>query len=261
MREAATRRVPKPCAIHGSDPPDGWTKAGTCATCRNLYLRQYRAARPEQCAAYEDARDTEERKAQHRRSHHKRRDEILAKNHDRILKRKIRVLAHYSNGSMQCAQCGRSRLYSLAIDHIDDTRRVGPDGGTKLYLWLEKNGFPSGFQVLCHNCNTLKSWPTRSSRPDLVRRYELELAVKHQAVLSYSDGTCAQCGCGDMRVLSIDHPNLDGAAHRRSLKVIGGAQFYRWLKREGYPSGYRVLCLSCNLADYLERKPAVRATP
>jgi hypothetical protein len=156
---------------------------------------------------------------------------------------------------MKCA-CGESRLYALAIDHIDDKNRKGPDGGSKLYLWLEKNEFPEGFQVLCHNCNSLKSWPTRSSRPDLARRYEQELLLKKEVLARYSNGECrcAQCGNGDVRVLSIDHPNMDGAAHRKRIKVIGGVQFYRWLKREGFPDGYRVLCFSCNLADYLERK-------
>lgn len=255
MREASLSRIPKPCAIHGVDPPDGWTRTGGCRACKNAYLRKYRSSRSDQCAAYESARNPEKRRAQHRQSHHRRRDKILAKNHERTIKRKIRVLAHYSNGSMACAQCDRSRLYSLAIDHVNDMNRKGPDGGTKLYLWLEKNGFPDGFQVLCHNCNTLKSLPTRSSRPDLVRRYERDFRLKRGTILEYSaDGKCAQCANNDMRVLSIDHPNMDGAEHRRSLKIIGGNNFYRWLRREGYPDGYRVLCFSCNLADYLERK-------
>lgn len=254
IREAALTRVPKPCAIHGSDPPDGWTKVGECATCRNAYLQKYRKDRPEQCAGYESARDPEKRKAQHRKSHHKRRDEILPKNRERLLKRRIRVLAHYSNGSMKCA-CGESRLYALAIDHIDDKNRKGPDGGSKLCQWLEKNGFPNGFQVLCHNCNSLKSWPTRSSRPDLVRRYEQELLLKKEVLARYSNGECkcAMCGRDDVRILNIDHIDFGGTKHRKSLKIAGGVQFYRWLKREGFPEGYRVLCFSCNLADYLEK--------
>jgi hypothetical protein len=49
----------------------------------------------------------------------------------------------------------------LAIDHIDGGgekhRRTISDGkrlcGLSFYLWLKRNNWPSGFRVLCHNCN------------------------------------------------------------------------------------------------------------
>jgi hypothetical protein len=51
----------------------------------------------------------------------------------------------------------------LTIDHIANNgsqhrRELSGDGyrdasGYKTYRWLENNGFPKGFQVLCANCN------------------------------------------------------------------------------------------------------------
>ena len=67
------------------------------------------------------------------------------------------VFAAY--GGHRCACCGETEPMFLSIDHIDndgaELRRNGTHGrgGTAFYQWLRKNGFPSGFQVLCMNCN------------------------------------------------------------------------------------------------------------
>lgn len=49
----------------------------------------------------------------------------------------------------------------------------------------------------------------------------------------------------DLNLLSIDHIYGGGSKHRKSLNMRG-RNFYSWLKRNNYPDGYRVLCLSCN---------------
>ena len=71
--------------------------------------------------------------------------------------RKIRVLSRYGKGGLPvccwegCTVCDPDML---SIDHIlndgaedRDTRGTG----NTLYLNLEKEGFPEGFQTLCHN--------------------------------------------------------------------------------------------------------------
>lgn len=70
---------------------------------------------------------------------------------------KARVINHYGGA---CACCRESNLIFLAIDHIDGggnkhKRKIGGLGHT-LYSWLEDHNYPSGFQVLCHNCNYAK---------------------------------------------------------------------------------------------------------
>lgn len=73
---------------------------------------------------------------------------------------KKEVLSHYSNGdSPQCSCCKESIIEFLSIDHIGGggkTHRAdvsGGSGGINFYRWLKKNAFPTGYQVLCHNCN------------------------------------------------------------------------------------------------------------
>jgi glucan-binding YG repeat protein len=65
-------------------------------------------------------------------------------------------------------------------------------------------------------------------------------ALKH-----YSGGTmsCARCGFDDIRAISLDHVNGDGAAHRRQFKDSWAV--FRWIKKNGYPEGFQVLCMNC----------------
>lgn len=58
---------------------------------------------------------------------------------------------------------------------------------------------------------------------------------------------CACCGEPQYEFLSIDHIAGGGSKHRREHGMTGHA-FYRWLIKEGFPDGYRVLCHNCNMA-------------
>lgn len=72
------------------------------------------------------------------------------------------------------------------------------------------------------------------------------------AALAAYGNACACCGEATWEFLGIDHMNGDGAAHRIALTGSryqgGGTVMYRWLKRNGYPAGFRVLCHNCNAA-------------
>jgi dCTP deaminase len=70
---------------------------------------------------------------------------------------RLKVLHHYSNGTMACACCGEPNPEFLCIDHVHGgggthRRQIGL-GGYAIYIWLRKNEYPAGFRVLCFNCN------------------------------------------------------------------------------------------------------------
>lgn len=71
-------------------------------------------------------------------------------------------------------------------------------------------------------------------------------AAREAALVRYSGVTpsCACCGVQHREFLAIDHIGGGGAAHRRS----GVTNIYTWLKVNGYPDGFRVLCHNCNFA-------------
>lgn len=77
-------------------------------------------------------------------------------------KLKDRVFKHY--GGYTCACCGLTKDSEFVhMDHKngggnEHRRQIGGHSGGKMYRWLERNGFPSGFQPLCADCNTAKGY-------------------------------------------------------------------------------------------------------
>jgi hypothetical protein len=75
------------------------------------------------------------------------------------IERRLLVLNFYSKGSMKCACCGEKELVMLTIDHINNDggrHRKSDKSAGYIVWWIIKNNFPSGFQVLCMNCNWAK---------------------------------------------------------------------------------------------------------
>jgi hypothetical protein len=70
------------------------------------------------------------------------------------------ALSHYSNGDIKCACCAERESVFLALDHVNndgyELRKLDKTH-SQLAVWLRKNGWPGGYQVLCHNCNMAKS--------------------------------------------------------------------------------------------------------
>ena len=85
--------------------------------------------------------------------------------HEATRAAKIDIINRYSGGKSVCCQCGHGDLDTLQLDHTNYTspdrlrkRKTGMRyyTGCFLYAWLKKRGYPSGYQVLCANCNVKK---------------------------------------------------------------------------------------------------------
>jgi hypothetical protein len=79
--------------------------------------------------------------------------------------------------------------------------------------------------------------------------------MRTEAFQAYSPGeikcSCHGCDSKEPKFLGIDHINGGGRKHReeiRKSKRGGGLGIYSWLRQQGYPPGYRVLCHNCNMA-------------
>lgn len=83
--------------------------------------------------------------------------------------------------------------------------------------------------------------------------------LRQQCIDAYG-GQCECCGTTQTAFLAIDHINGRGAAHRREIGG-SGRNLYAWLKREGFPPGFRVLCHNCNFATYWEGQCPCQKTP
>lgn len=71
------------------------------------------------------------------------------------------------------------------------------------------------------------------------------LATRIEVIQHYG-GCCACCGESRYEFLSIDHVGGTGASHRRDQPTA--YKIIRWLRKNGYPPGFRVLCYNCNCA-------------
>lgn len=124
---------PRPCGLAGCDEPARKLPSGKydalCVGHDREKARHWKDANPERLQVKEKDRATRERDA---------------------------VFGHYGR---ECACCGSTDR--LNIDHITgggDAHRVqlGIKGGSPMYRWLIKNGFPEGYQTLCFPCNRSK---------------------------------------------------------------------------------------------------------
>ncbi len=87
-------------------------------------------------------------------------------------------------------------------------------------------------------------------RNAVVARFRRKLRL--ECLAAYGNA-CACCGEVSEPMLTIDHTNNDGAAHRRSLRggesqAGAGNTFYPWLRANGFPAGFQILCWNCNWA-------------
>jgi hypothetical protein len=83
----------------------------------------------------------------------------------KVLKR----LAFEKYSGARCKNCGNDNFDVLVIDHVanDGHKKRKVEGtGFRLYYYLKRNNWPPGYQVLCSNCNFLKS-----NYPELMEKY------------------------------------------------------------------------------------------
>ncbi len=97
------------------------------------------------------------------------------------------------------------------------------------------------------NRHTTKRPDTKDVIAHRIRLRHNNRFVKLQALQAYSADIpfCECCGDTGFEFLTIDHIANDGAEHRRK---IGRQNMYTYLRQQGYPPGYRVLCMNCNFS-------------
>lgn len=156
----------KICKNCGPQPASGWRevmKSGRkilrCIKCtresnkrsywkdpekRRKHANDWREANPEKKAS---------QNAEWRAENGERRRQYMR---DRARRIKERVILHYGDA---CACCHESNIAFLCLDHVNgggNKHRAEVGGGSSFYGWIVRNGFPDGFQILCHNCNFAK---------------------------------------------------------------------------------------------------------
>lgn len=101
-----------------------------------------------------------------------------------------------------------------------------------------------------HRLGNKKSYyklrPVRAAIDNKYRR-EKHRALRLEVLSHYSSGTphCSCCGEYHFEFLAIDH--IDGGG-RKHVSSIPGGHLYLWIKANGFPKGFRILCHNCNMS-------------
>lgn len=108
----------------------------------------------------------------------------------------------------------------------------------------------------CSHCNEGKHYSPRAKETtaayrarnaERLKEYQRtkKMELKKEIFAAYGGEKCSCSGCEVtiFEFLTVDHIEGGGTQHRKKVK-----NFYCWLKREGFPSGFRVLCVSCNFS-------------
>jgi len=149
----------------------------------------------------------------------------------RRLNIKSSILMHYGKGKCACVKCGFSDIRALSIDHIEgngaEHRKMLRRGGLSFYKWLAQNGFPSGYQTLCMNCQWIKSYKRDiplSNTTKIAKRVRIWVENREQAF--YLREVMIGLGLEEAKGL-----NVRVELHRLKKKGI--------IKQDTYPGHYK----------------------
>jgi len=84
----------------------------------------------------------------------------------------------------------------------------------------------------------------RANRERIAQRAKERRLEALRRYSSTPEPSCACCGEVMLAFLTFEHIGGGGGQHRRET---GGGGFLSWLRTNGYPPGFEVLCMNCNL--------------
>jgi hypothetical protein len=115
-----------------------------CRKCHAEKSRRYTKAHPE-------------RLRKSRKLYRKKYGDRLRKTHrEKYAEVRLDVLTHYSGSPSKCSCCGEDNIKFLTIDHINNNGakdRKKHRSTWAFFIWIKKNNYPEGLQILCYNCN------------------------------------------------------------------------------------------------------------
>ena len=147
-------KADKPLAdFHKGDCSHG--RQPRCKECQKAATYEWREKNPARFAAHGKAsreRHRDKRNAACRADYVRNRDKRIAG--QKAYARALKDRAYAAYGGYVCACCGETEISFLSIDHInnDGHEHRKTVKGSAILHWLRDNNYPSGFQILCMNC-------------------------------------------------------------------------------------------------------------
>lgn len=136
---------------HNWFPSDRMNHLHRCKACKRVYLKKWKDEHRQEMTEYWTNR-WKTQKPQLKEYHKKRYQKI-----------RIETLTHYGGNPPKCVCCGETEIRFLCLDHINgggNKERLALKGytGPNFYYLLKNYNWPSGYQILCYNCNNAKGF-------------------------------------------------------------------------------------------------------
>lgn len=116
------------------------------------------------------------------------------------------------------------------------------------YFHRDSHNKRNGLQAQCRVCRNAYMVARKNRILDAAQSLTYRQQLRRDLLTHYGGNppSCACCGEHRTAFLAIDHIGGGGAAHRRVLGKTNS--IYQWIRKNGYPEGFRVLCHNCNCA-------------
>lgn len=148
-----------------------------------------------------------------------------------------------SKGLCSCGQVSKLGCTKcVECDNRDDKARNVLYTSRKATGLCIKCGTATGTgDVLCEPCAVINR-----------ERRKIRYQGLRDKILAHYGPICACCGEDDTKVLTIDHVNNDGKAHRESIGL--GNIVLVWIIKHNFPDTFQILCSNCNGAKQYHAK-------
>lgn len=170
--------------------------------------------------------------------------------HRRSIKRARGLEAIHKEIALQFQRMPQSKPCCYCLEIFDKSAFLSSTGKS-IYSWCPecratKNRAYRRRTVSAHLASKKRCYRRDA---DKYRDRSLEQRQRRRLeVLTHYSGSppfCVCCKEAHIEFLSIDHVNGGGSAHRRE---VGSSSVYNWLVKNGFPEGFRTLCMNCNLS-------------
>ncbi len=142
----------------------------------------------------------------------------------------------------------------MAVRPLSEARRLWyaaykeKHGISYTTAWRHRN--PEAVARHCAEVKAYTQTPVGRAK-NRVRVNAARRALRLTTFSHYGGSICACCGETEDAFLTLDHIATNGAVERR--QIGGGHMIFTYLRREGYPPGYQVLCWNCNCGRHKNR--------
>lgn len=133
-----------------------------------------------------------------------------------------------------CRQCPE-KISTSGSPFCEGCRAIANSLKTKKRRIREKRG-------LCIRCGD-RPLGNRKWCDGCYERNREYIRDNKKAIVAHYGGQCECCGEREISFLTMDHVNGGGTAHRKEIKR---GNIYTWLRANGCPAGFAVLCFNCN---------------